>query len=216
MLVVQYGQILKKYDSAVLWDKWRLVHGNELYDVAADPGQSKNVIDKRPDLAKKLRAHYEKWWEKLEPAIQEYVPLTLGSPNEPSVRLTSSDWQDIYSDNAGHVRNAVGGPRGGWWNVLIDRDGQYEIALRRWPHEIDTALTGTPDPKGKAMPIAAAKLLVAGREFAAKSPGKDAREVVLTGRLPKGKTTLRAWFQDADGNDLCGAFYATVTWKGEK
>jgi hypothetical protein len=69
---------------------------------------------------------------------------------------------------------------------------------------------------GKALPIASAKVSVAGVEFAAKSPGKDAREVVLTGNLPKGKTTLRAWFQDADGKDLCGAFYATVTWKGEK
>jgi hypothetical protein len=216
MLVVQYGQILKKWDSAVLWDKWRLVSGTELYDLAADPGQKADVAAKHPDVAKKMRAHYEQWWEKLEPVIKEYVPLTLGSPKEPSVRLTSSDWQDIYSDNAGHVRNAVGGPRGGWWNVLIDRAGEYEISLRRWPHEIDTALTGSPDSKSKTMPIAAAKVSVAGMEFAAKSPGKDAREIVLTGTLPKGKTTLRAWFQDADGKDLCGAFYATVTWIGEK
>jgi arylsulfatase A-like enzyme len=216
MLVVQYGQILKKWDSAVLWDRWRLVHGTELYDLAADPGQKANVIEKHPDVAKKMRSHYEQWWGKLEPVIKEYVPLTLGSPKEPSVRLTSSDWQDIYSDNAGHVRKAVGGPRGGWWNVLIDREGEYEIALRRWPHEVDTALTGSPDAKGMTMPIAAAKLSVAGMEFAAKSPGKDAREVVLRAHLPKGKTTLRAWFQDADGKDLCGAFYATVTWKGAK
>ena len=28
--------------------------------------------------------------------------------------------------------------------------------------------------------------------------------------LPAGKTTLKAWFRDAEGKDLCGAFYAYV------
>jgi hypothetical protein len=29
-------------------------------------------------------------------------------------------------------------------------------------------------------------------------------------KLPTGKTTLKAWFADGDGNDLCGAFFVTV------
>jgi hypothetical protein len=29
-------------------------------------------------------------------------------------------------------------------------------------------------------------------------------------KLPAGTTTLKAWFQDADGTDLCGAFFAYV------
>ncbi len=35
----------------------------------------------------------------------------------------------------------------------------------------------------------------------------------LTVRLPAGKTKLKAWFADADGRDLCGAFYVTVVRK---
>ncbi len=38
-LVVQYGQTPAKYEAAVMWNKWRLVKGTELYDVASDPGQ---------------------------------------------------------------------------------------------------------------------------------------------------------------------------------
>jgi hypothetical protein len=34
--------------------------------------------------------------------------------------------------------------------------------------------------------------------------------VVVKVTLPAGKTTLKAWFRDKDGNDLCGAFYAYV------
>jgi len=29
--------------------------------------------------------------------------------------------------------------------------------------------------------------------------------------LPKGKGRLQGWFRDADGKDLCGAYYALVT-----
>ncbi|HLQ44869.1 MAG TPA: arylsulfatase, partial [Planctomycetaceae bacterium] len=42
-LVVQYGQRPVKWDSAVLWRKWRLVKGEELYDLRQDPAQEKNV-----------------------------------------------------------------------------------------------------------------------------------------------------------------------------
>lgn len=34
--------------------------------------------------------------------------------------------------------------------------------------------------------------------------------VTLTVTVPVGKTTLAAWFADADGKDLCGAFFVTV------
>ena len=50
------------------------------------------------------------------------------------------------------------------------------------------------------------KLTVAGQEFSAKTaPGT--KEVVFRAKLPKGRTQLQAWFQDAVGQDLCGAFY---------
>ena len=43
--------------------------------------------------------------------------------------LVSSDWEDIYADNPGHVLNAAGGPRGGPWSIFVERDGEYEIAF---------------------------------------------------------------------------------------
>ncbi|MGH7225378.1 MAG: arylsulfatase, partial [Gemmataceae bacterium] len=43
MLVVQYGQRPEKWDAAVMWKKWRLVKGKELYDLRGDLAQKKNV-----------------------------------------------------------------------------------------------------------------------------------------------------------------------------
>jgi len=55
MRVVQYGGLVKtdpqKWESAVLWNRWRLVHGRELYDIKADPGQRKDIGARYPATA---------------------------------------------------------------------------------------------------------------------------------------------------------------------
>lgn len=220
MLVVQYGQILKKWDSCTIWGRWRLIGENELYDLREDPGQQNNLAEKHPDLLKKMRAYYEQWWAKNESALTDYRPISIGAPQENPVRLTSSDWQDVYCDNPTHVSNAAGGPQGGPWNVFIERDGEYEISLSRWPHHMGLPLTaGRPVqkmtagqlPAGKAMPIGGAKLSIAGQTLSVKTSPED-KVAVFKVRLRGGvRTKLHAWFLDAQGNDLCGAFYALVT-----
>jgi arylsulfatase len=36
--------------AAVLWKRWRLLEDRELYDLASDPLQQKNVIDQHPEV----------------------------------------------------------------------------------------------------------------------------------------------------------------------
>ena len=128
MLVVQYGQILKEWDSCVIWNRWRLVYGNELYDLKADPGQAQDVSAQRPDVLAKMRDHYEKWWAGIEPTLRDFLPISLGSKYENPVALSSSDWQEVYCDNQKSVSEAAGGPRGAPWNVLVEADGEYAVS----------------------------------------------------------------------------------------
>jgi arylsulfatase len=219
MMVVQYGQIPKKWDSCVIWNQWRLVNGTELYDLASDPAQATDVAAKNSAVLGRMREHYEAWWAGVEKRLTDFAPISIGAAQENPVTLTCSDWQDIYCDNTGNVMNAAGGPRGGPWSVWVERDGEYEITLRRWPAEIDLPLNAPcPDqkkraavvPGGKALPVAAAQLRVAGQTAEKKTAPGDksvAFRVKLTG---KQKTNLHAWFQDAAGADLAGAFYACV------
>ncbi|MGB8170911.1 MAG: sulfatase-like hydrolase/transferase, partial [Chthoniobacteraceae bacterium] len=215
MFVVQYGASPavptdpEKWHSCVVWKQWRLVHGTELYDVVADRAQQRDLAAEQPEILAKMRAHYEQWWVGIEPQLGAFVTLSLGAEAENPVLLSSSDWQDIYADNAGHIRNAIGGPRGGPWNVNVERAGEYLITLRRWPFDTDAALDGNVKPPGKALPIAAAKLSIAGLEQQASVRAGD-REVVFNVSLPAGRTQLRGWFQDAAGVDLCGAYFAQV------
>jgi arylsulfatase len=207
MLVVQYGQEIQKWDACVIWNRWRLVKGEELYDVASDPGQSHNYAADHPDVLRAMRDHYERWWAGVAPLVDDFVPTSLGSDKQPVVELTSSDWQGVYADNSRHIGTAAGGPRGGPWNVLVEQEGEYEFAARRWPRELDLPLSAANGPNTKALPIAAARLKIGEQELQAVAKGKEA---VFRVPLSAGQTKLHVWFQDAAGNDLCGAYFVTV------
>jgi hypothetical protein len=221
MFVVQYGQVPEKFDACVVWGRWRLVKDRELYDVAADRAQAKDLLAAHPDVVKAMRDHYERWWGGLEPTLNELVPISLGAAPQPVVELTSGDWEGIYADNSGHVREAVGGPTGGHWNVAVEQAGAYTFTLRRWPERTGVALgdryppsasspATRPDVRTVGFPtIAVAHVAIAGvRASTAADP--KATGVTLHAVLPAGRTTLQAWFSDADGTDLCGAYFVTV------
>ena len=127
-LVVQYGQTPEKWDSAVLWNKWRLVKGTELYDLTRDPGQQKNVADERSDILSRMRAHYESWWAGVESRLADFSPISIGADQENPVRLTAADWADVYCDNMKDVRDGLN--KNGPWHVLVEKDGTYRISLR--------------------------------------------------------------------------------------
>ena len=101
----------------------------------------------------------------------------------------------------------------------MERDGDYEISLRRWPAERDLPLdapcpakklTAGSLPEGKAIPIAGARLMVAGQSLALKTSAGN-KAVSFRVKLKGGtKTDLHAWFQDSAGGDVCGAYYAYI------
>jgi arylsulfatase A-like enzyme len=238
MIVVQYGGLdpshPQQWDAAVLWNRWRLVKGTELYNLDGDPGQTHDVASQHPDLVARMRRHYEAWWAQVEPTLNEFERITLGAPEENPVRLSSLDWLapklvpaaqtvDIRLLGVPVVEGSL--PLGrpipvlnGPWNVEVARDGLYGISLRRWPKEADAPLTaGLPAyrgvdgvfPEGKALPIAKARLKV-GEVDVSQPVAEGDKAASFTVRLQTGKTQLQTWFYDARGEELCGAFYVEV------
>ncbi len=214
-LVVQYGQRPMKWESAVMRGKWRLVHGQELYDLKTDPGQAKDVASRHPDVVEGLRDHYEKWWAGVAPALEDFSPISVGSDRENPVTLSAADWANVYCDNMQNLRAGVN--RNGPWHLLVERDGTYEIELRRWPREADAAIAGPVPafhavdgglPAGKALPIAKARLKL-GDLDETKPVGPEDKGVTFTLALKAGsRMPMQTWFYDADGQELCGAYFA--------
>lgn len=101
---------------------------------------------------------------------------------------------------------------------MVDKAGDYEFSLRRWPEEADAPIAaGLPPykgvdgdfPAGKALPIVKARLQIADADET-KPVTKDDKAVTFQVHLPAGKAWLRTWFYDAHGKELCGAFYVYV------
>lgn len=221
MHVVQFSRMNRarpeKFDSAVLWRKWRLLKGVELYDVATDLAQERNVADAHPDIVAKMRRHYEAWWADVEPRVNVLSRLVIGSDAEPETLLSPADWQDLLLDQQLQVRTAL--RRNSHWNLEVARDGEYVFELRRWPREADVPLrAGVPPfkavdgelPAGKALPIARATLKVGDVEVT-RAVADDDRFVRFTLPLKRGDIQAQTWFHDDAGEELCGAYYVYVT-----
>jgi len=158
MLVVQYGEPPRRGNAAVLWKKWRLVGGRELYRVDDDPGQKRNVASDHVDVAERMQAHYEQWWEDVQPGLKETPRIHLGAEAANSTTLYASDWRGDYADNWGGLGP---GNRKGAWKVSVMRPGEYELTLYRWPPEaktpLDAPLSG-PRGRRRAVTQTAARL----------------------------------------------------------
>jgi arylsulfatase len=55
---------------AVRNSHFRLVNNEELYDIQADPGETKNVIGEHPEVVARMRAAYDQWWSEVLPAME--------------------------------------------------------------------------------------------------------------------------------------------------
>ena len=67
----QKGKVSEsKYRSCAIQNsRFTLVNNTELYDLKADPGETKNVIAEHADVAATLRAAYDQWWEAVQPLL---------------------------------------------------------------------------------------------------------------------------------------------------
>lgn len=215
---------IKWRKSAVMTDRWRLVNGEELYDMAADPGQREDVAAARPDLVDLLRAGYEAWWEKVSRQFDAEIPIPLGG-DEHEVLLTTHDWRNEECECAWNQSLIRQGIRcNGYWEVDVVHAGRYRFELRRWPREEDIPLTaglpGEPVPfeeltalggygGGSAIPVQSASIRIAGME-ATRQLAFDTHAVCFELELPAGPAHLQTHFAVSEDDSL-GAYYVYVS-----
>ena len=210
--------------SSVMTSRWRLIDGEELYDMDSDSSQKRDVASAYPAEVRELRAHYETWWEEIKPSFSDATAIIVGNPAENPARLTCHDWvcEAHPPWNQSAVRRAKTTPQGtGFWNIEVETAGKYRIELRRWPKEADAGVNdalpaGKPVPglsayrtmPGRGFKFVSAKLSVADLKLETKFEGNP-KGAIFTTDLPVGKTQLKGLFQTADGEDI-GAFYVYV------
>ena len=96
----------------------------ELYDLEADPGESRNIAGEHPDLVARLKSGYEAWFRDVS-SSRGYEPprIFLGTEHENPTILTRQDWRVVGPDGWGDGDL-------GYWHVDVTSSGSYEVRFR--------------------------------------------------------------------------------------
>jgi hypothetical protein len=152
-----------------------------------------------------MRDHYERWWAEVEPIANEPCYVHIGSKHENPADLTCAQWYMVYADNLPHIK----GGNNSHWNVSVERDGEYEFTLSRYPLEADTRMEAPMIVRRRkitALPIARARMKINWFDETKPVASGD-KSVTFTVSLKAGKAKLQTWFYDKNGKELCGAYY---------
>lgn len=220
----QRQQNLIKYKSySVMDDNYRLVNGNELYNITKDRGQENNIIEEKPEVAARLAEGYERWWQSFldEGVDEKYAYIKVGSPYENPTRISSHDLIVGAYKGVWHQNGAISAAQaGGVWKIEFVEDGEYSITLRRFPRESGLAINETFPAQEKRIELdrtapasvkndfTKARIYVAGFSKDEKiKAGQD--EVTFTKRIPAGKYDMEAHLIDSQ-NRVHPAYYVYI------
>lgn len=216
---------IKWRQSSVMQGSWRLVNGEELYDISVDPGQETNLVNSYPDMVQNLREDYEKWWEDLQPAIAHSPRILVCPPQEPITVLRTHDMHmdddlNIVAWNQIQIRKGM--ECSGWYELHFPETGNYRISLRRWPPEINIPiLDGLPEkpglpgttvnefPSGVELPITTASISLDNMENSLDVDFYSGEEIDFEVPVKNGNHQLRAWFKNENQVDFA-AFYVII------
>jgi arylsulfatase len=207
-LVIQYGAELKDWDSAVLWNQWRLVKGVELYDLTTDPMQAKDLAMTRPDILAELRSHYESWLATTSQIAGRTNHIVVGTTNESPTVLTAADWIGPFCGEWGELKESAQ-PKFGAWDIEAGMTADYEVRLYFFPPESGRRLNES-FRSAPARPVAGASMRLDDREFTVQT-SPDATHARFEVRLQQGeRRRVEGRLLDAAGRPLWGAIYVTI------
>lgn len=216
---------------AVMTDPWRLVNDKELYDMANDPGQRKDVAANHAAVVLELREAYRKYWADVSAKDKDWRgrPI-IGSPRQAEVHLCAEDWYTTKGScpwNQAMV--AKGADAMGRWPVRFAEAGSYQVEVRRWPREANAPMSGLPNRmltldayfddlpvdnllyrgKPKAMPVARVRLRIGGNIQEADVTAAD-KAAVFTAKVEAGPGDIEATLLDKSGEPLSSAYYLII------
>ena len=200
VIQLQPGRPRKWRDSAVLKNRWRLINGEELYDIEKDPAQHDSLAAANGHKLAELREEYERFWGDMQDAFAKVIAIPIGADAEHTVLLSARDWHPTHGrvpwkqswiDSRAYDAN-------GFWIVDIVKPGRYAIELRTHPVEADIA-----------MRVDRAVLKIGANERS-KATGRDDRLAAFTVDLRAGLTSLSATLSNAAEERERGAYYVAV------
>lgn len=204
-------------ETCILKGKWRLINGERLYDIEADPKETRNLAAQHPELVAQLLKENESFL-KLSKQNTEYNELpasVIGNEAQKEIKLT--------------IQHAIGEDSGIWkpeqvaegmkntnntHAIEVEKEGFYLISCRRWAKECPGPIVGIPaeNPKNlynyKVIKPEKVRISIANQKLEKEIVGNE-EEVTFKVHLQKGKTLLVNDF--IEGNSTYGVYYTYIT-----
>jgi arylsulfatase A-like enzyme len=203
--------------TCIVQGDWRLVNGEELYDIEKDRKQQNNLASKYPAVVKRLLADNEAFLKitKKYPEYNEFPSFVVGNKAQNEIKLTIQhaigDGAPIWKSE--HV--AEGKKNSSNTHALkVERNGKYKITCRRWPKECSGPILGIPakNPKDwftyKKITPEKIRIQIA-NQILEKEISELDEELVFEVNLEKGKTFLVTDFIEA--KKKYGVYYTYVS-----
>ena len=102
-------------------------HGPQLYDLKADPKETNNLVEKKPDVFRSLKRRYDLWFSDVSSTRpNNYDPprIHVGNPKEILTVLTRQDWRYRGPMGKGWNQNARG-----HWLIHVEKRGAYDVKI---------------------------------------------------------------------------------------
>lgn len=110
-----------------------------LFNLKEDPGESNNQIQQHPEIARRLREEFLRWFEEVSKG-QTFQPIRIpvGHPDQPEVEIQPS-WAKLEGENTRYVFEGYDWDTiEGWsqegdkavWRLDVQTTGRYEISIR--------------------------------------------------------------------------------------
>ena len=195
---------LKKQKSqyphmAVLTERWRMVD-HLLFDIQSDPGQTKDVAGKHPEVVAKLTAAYGEYYDDVYAHDGAYQRFQIGIDEENPTRFTVRDWhptkgnviwkQEQLGDDSIRIN--------GFWAVDVVHRGTYQIRLSRHPEDAPAPMNAT-----------RAELNI-GSQTLSRAVQPENQSVSFTVELDAGPTMLKTLLSGDDPGNQRGAYFVWI------
>jgi hypothetical protein len=133
---------------SVRTQQYRLDHQGKLYDMAADPGQYKDIADEQPELAARGRDAVARWKDDVLPKSPDDRPFSVGYAAFPSTYLPARDGvahgnveRSARAPNCSYYTNWLSTDDKITWDVEIATGGEYEAIVHYTCPEDDVGST---------------------------------------------------------------------------
>ncbi len=153
-------------------------HGDELYDLLADPAEQHDLAAQQPELVASLRGAYDRWFDDVASSRGFEPPrIVLDTPDGSATVLSRQDWR-------GPGRVHMQDHELGTWMVEISAPGVFDVTLRI-PRLAEAQALG---------------VAFGGVQLAANMPAGATAHTFEAVDLPAARGEWHSWIEDAAGH----------------